>query len=374
MRQNENFHLTKGVSPMGTIMTLGIDLAKSVFQLHGTDKEGKTVLKKRVSRKKLPHFMANLPACTIGMEACGGAHYWAREFKAMGHNPKLMAPQYVKPYVKTNKNDSADAQACNEAVSRPSMRFVSIKSVEQQDMRSLHRMRSLYIKQRTQTSNHIRGLLLEYGIEMKPGKEALNKLHDLLETHAEKISEQFSRWIKEMYAHYQWLSQKIKPLEKDIKRQVKANKILQNLISIPGMGPINSTALLSGMGGGEEFQNGRQVAAWLGLVPRQCSSGHKQQLLGISKRGDRYLRTMLIHGARAAVKNVGEKTDPHSTWIRQLLSRKSFNQVIVAVANKNARICWALLRTGESYDTYKASNFISDKDVTTESDNLQEVA
>lgn len=345
---------------MSKITTLGIDLAKNIFQLHGTNERGQVVLKKRLTRKKLPEFMANLPICTIGMEACGGAHYWAREFKAMGHLPKLMAPQYVKPYVKTNKNDQADAQACNEAVTRPSMRFVSIKSIEHQDMQTIHRIRSMTIKQRTQLSNHIRGLLLEYGIEIARGRKALRGFEQILEDNQVKITEQCSSWLRGVYAQYCSLEEREKQYDKQIKCQVKANKVLQRLMTIPGIGPLNATGLLSGIGCGEEFNNGRHLAAWLGLVPKQFSSGNQQRLLGISKRGDRYLRTLLAHGARSVVKVAGKKTDPYHLWIQQLLARKSYNEVCTAVANKNARIVWSLLSTGEDFDANKASAYVKD--------------
>jgi len=346
---------------MKDITTLGIDLAKNVFQLHGTNKWGKTVLKKRLSREKLPAYMAKLSPCTIGMEACGGAHYWARAFKKSGHTPKLMPPQYVKPYVKTNKNDPADAQACNEAVSRDHMRFVSIKTPEQQDIQSLHRLRSLLVKQRTQQSNQIRGILLEYGIEMARGKSTLNRLAALLEVHKDKISLQLTGWIQQSYTLYQTLDAQIMAYEKALQAQVKENGQLQRLTSIPGIGVLSATALLSAVGSGETFQNGRQLSAWLGLVPRQCSSGNKQRLLGISKRGDRYLRALLVHGARSVVNVVGKKKDAHSLWIQQLLLRLPYNKVCVAVANKNARIVWALLGSEETFDSDKAVGCMGEK-------------
>ena len=352
---------------MSKIVTLGIDLAKNIFQLHGVDGQGKVVLKKRLSRSKLIEVMSNLPPCLVGMEACGGAHYWARLFREMGHRVKLMAPQYVKPYVKTNKNDDVDAEGCCEAVGRPNMRYVSIKTTQQQDMQSLHRMRNLLVKQCTQLSNQIRGLLLEYGIEMAQGKKAFKQLVSLLDKHKDKISPQFAENIAAMYEVYKHTEAQAKSYEQKLKDYSKTDAISLQLQQIPGLGPMSATALVAGIGSGEEFKNGRQVAAWLGLVPKQNSSGHKIRLQGISKRGNRQLRTLLIHGARSVVRAVAGKTDGYSLWIKQLLLTKSVNQVCVAVANKNARIVWAMMKSGADFDPEKATGLVGTEQLTLDS-------
>lgn len=283
------------------ITTVGIDIAKRISQIHGVNKNGKTVLKKKLMRDQVLIFMSNLPKCLVGIEACGGANYWAREISKLGHEVKLMAPQFVKPYVKSNKNDQADAEAICEAVSRPNMRFVPVKSVEQQDILSIHRIRARLVKNRTALANEIRGLLHEFGIIIPEGiNKVTAKLTEVLDSgKLSLISQQTFSDLKDEFIEN---DKKVKDLETRLK--IMAGKLdkYQQIITIPGIGLITATALIASIGNGSCFENGRQLSAWLGLVPRQASSGGKEKLLGISKRGDIYLRTLLIQGARAVLK------------------------------------------------------------------------
>lgn len=336
---------------MKNITVLGIDLAKDIFQLHGIDSKENKVLSRRLTRRKLVNFVANLPPCLIGMEACGGAHYWARKFKEFGHEVKLMSPQFVKPYVKTNKNDTADAEAIVEALTRPTMRFVGIKKVKEQDIQSLHRFRERLIKNRTQLTNQIRGLLHEYGFTVAKGMANLRrKLPEILDN---EISQELTPMNKELfydaYEELVSLNKRIDKYTKKIEALAKSDERCKNLLTIPGIGPITATAIISSVGDPNVFNNGRQLSAYFGLVPKHKASGHKTQILGISKRGDRYVRSMLIHGARAVVKVVKKKKDLRSLWIKQLIERCGTNKAVVAVANKNARVVWALLTNNKHY-------------------------
>lgn len=332
------------------ITTLGIDIAKNVFHLHGTNAQGKVELKKRLRRKQVLYFMQNLPLCLVGMEACGGSHYWARKFQEYGHTVKLMAPQYVKPYVKTNKNDYNDAEAINEAVSRPSMRFVGIKSIEQQDIQALHRVRSRLMQMRTALSNHIRGLLMEYGIVVEKQIGQLRKgLPLILEDASNELSGDMRALFAELYEELVELDGRIKQKDKAILAVHRASELCQRLGEVEGIGPLTATAFVSAVGDAKMFKRGRDCSAWLGLVPRQYSTGGKAILGSISKRGDRYLRTNLIHGARSVISNAEGKTDARSRWIQQLKARVGMNKACVALANKNARILWALMASGDSY-------------------------
>lgn len=341
------------------ITTLGIDLAKDVFQLHATDERGKVVLTKRVRRHKLANEVAKLPNCTIGMEACGGAHYWARRFQAMGHTVKLMSPQFVKPYVKSNKNDAHDAEACCEAVTRPSMRFVPIKQVVQQDMQAVHRVRSRLVGLRTQLTNQIRGLLAEYGIVIAQGIASVTrKLPEILEDQTNELTGAGRMLFTELEEELKWLQKRIASYDDRIKQIAKTDERCQRLQTIPGIGPITATAFLSSVGHVDVFTRGRQLSAYLGLVPRQSSSGNKTRLLGISKRGDRYLRCLLVHGARSVVKVAHRKSDPYSLWIQTLIARCGTNKAVVAVANKNARIAWALLKNQTEFEVNHACEFV----------------
>lgn len=325
------------------ITTIGIDLAKEVFQIHGVDKHGKAVLRKQLRRSKMAEFFANLEPCLIGLEACGSSHHWARKLGGFGHTIKLMPPQFVKPYVKTNKHDMADAEAICEAVTRPTMRFVPIKNIEQQAMLSVHRARQGFVKARTAQANQIRGLLSEFGIVIPQGIQSIGKrMPDILEDAENGLPGTMRRLLERLNEHLKELDRQVNELELQIKLWHKENEASQRLATIPGVGPITASAIVATVGNATEFKNSRQLAAWLGLVPKQHASGGKQLLLGISKRGDTYLRTLLIHGARAVIRFAEKKSEPGS-WLNKLIARRNKNIAAVALANKNARIIWALL-------------------------------
>lgn len=339
----------------GRIAVLGIDLAKKSFQLHGVGKEGNIVLKKKISRTKLSAFIANLSPCLIGVEACGGAHHWVRVFSEMGHTVRMMAPQFVKPYVKSNKNDAVDAEAICEAVQRPNMRFVPVKTIEQQDIQSLHRIRSQLVGRRTAQGNQIRGLLLEYGITIPKGIGHIRKeIPAILEDAENSLSTLFREALDMLYREMVHIDEQISELELKLKRVCAQRKDCQRLLAIPGIGLLSATALVAAIGDIAAFKNGRELAAWLGLVPRQYSTGGKPTLMGISKRGDRYLRTLLIHGGRSVVRVATKHQDKRNQWISALKQRRGENISAVAVANKNARIAWALLSKKENYHAVAA--------------------
>lgn len=332
------------------IKRLGLDLAKQVFQIHGVDHQEKPVLRKQLRRNQMLSFFAQLPPCLIGMEACSSAHYWARELQKLGHTVKLMAPQFVKPYVKSNKNDANDAEAICEALSRPSMRFVAIKTIEQQDIQAMHRVRTELVHQRTAKVNQIRGFLAEYGIIVERSVDKLRKALPLLLEDAENgLSFGFRGLLQSLQQDLITLNDRVSELDKTIQLFANSNSAAKRLQQIPGIGPITATAMVSAIGDGKQFKRGRDLAAWLGLTPRQHSSGGKDYLLGISKRGDSYLRTLLIHGARAVLKVASKKEDPRSRWLQNLCSRRNKNIAAVALANKNARIVWALLAKGTDF-------------------------
>ncbi len=337
---------------MKRITLVGIDLAKEVFELNGVDELGKTVLRKTLKRAELAPFLANFPSCRIVMEACGGAHHWARKFTAQGHHAQLIAAQFVKPFKTTKqKNDRVDAQAIVEAASRPSMRYVGTKNLFQQDLQSLHRIRQQLINNRTQISNQIRGLFAEYGVVMDEG---LTKFKSQFPTALEEDSEltpimrEAGRSLYELFSKFEEEQSKV---EEQIKSLVKDNEDYKRLVEVPGVGPWSASLFLGTAGNVGAFKNGRQLSAWAGLVPRQFSSGGQERLGKITKAGDAPLRVMLIHGARsvilAAIRK--QKTDPYSQWILQLHKTKGFNKTAVAVANKNVRVMWHLLKYQEAY-------------------------
>jgi transposase len=334
---------------MKNIKVLGIDLAKNVFQLHGTDIKGKCVLRKRLNRGKLTEFVAQLPQCTIGIEASTGAHYWARIFNQNGHTVKMMAPQFVKPYVRSNKNDRNDARAIAEAVTRPDMKFVPIKTIEQQDVLLLHRARALVIKQRTAQANQIRGLLAEYGIIIPKGITHLGKLIEVLEDNKEKLTAKSQTIFAKLNDQFKAYDHEIVGYDKQIEVIANQDMRCKEIMKIEGIGPLTASAAVATIGDAQAFKNGREVSAWLGLVPKQHSSGNTIRLSGISKRGDRYIRTLLIHGARTVLKTCENKTDVRSVWVANKKKCCGYNKAAVALANKNARIIWAMLATGECY-------------------------
>ncbi|MGP1667548.1 MAG: IS110 family transposase [Rhodanobacter sp.] len=332
------------------IKRIGVDLAKQVFQIHGVDEEELVVLKRQLRRQQMLAFFGKIEPCLIGMEACASAHYWARELMKLGHTVRLMAPQHVKPYVKGNKNDANDAAAICEAVSRHSMRFVTVKTVGQQDMQAQHRVRTLLVRQRTAKSNEIRGLLGEYGIVVGQRIDRLRRaLPVLLEGGEQGLSDTLLVVLAGLQEDLMHLDDRVTQLDRAIERMAREDAAACRLQQIPGIGPITATALVASVGDARQFRRARDMAAWLGLVPRQHSSGGKEMLLGISKRGDTYLRTLLIHGARAATRVASRKTDSRSQWIDRLSQRRHANIAAVALANKNARIAWALMTRQTDY-------------------------
>jgi transposase len=336
---------------MTNVATLGIDLAKNVFQLHGVDAHGKAVLRRKVMRDQLPVVLANLPPCLIGMEACGGAHHFAREAQAAGHTVRLMSAQYVKPYVKSQKNDCADAEAICEAVGRPNMRFVPVKTVEQQDVQAIHRVRSQLVKWRTMLTNQARGLAAERGLIARRRAAGFKQaLPQWLES--ARMSPVLGELLADLRERLRELDERIDHLDRQLERIATSDDRMKRLLAIEGIGPLTASALTAAIGDPACFRNGRHVGAWLGLVPRQDSSGGKPRLLGLSKRGDRYLRTLLIlliHGARSAILRCGSRTDSRSRWLQGLMARGGVNKAACALANKNARIAWALLARGQTY-------------------------
>lgn len=330
---------------------LGIDLAKSVFQVHGVDDNEQSVIKKAFSRSQLRKFLLNLEPTLIGMEACGGSHHWARELLAMGHDVKLIAPQFVKPYVKSHKNDAVDAEAICEAVSRPTMRFVTIKSVDQQAMQSVHRVRSRIVKARTALVNEMRGMLAEFGIVINSlGVSAVRKALPLIVEDGENnLSFSLRELLNSLYQELVEMDKRLERFNLQLSNHAKTDERVARLQQLPGVGPITASAIVSTVGDAKQFKTGRDFSAWLGIVPNQHSSGGKTSLGGISKRGDKYLRTLLIHGARSCVKVTEGKTDRRSEWISELLKRRNKNIATVALANKQARIIWAMLTRNEDY-------------------------
>jgi transposase len=310
--------------------------------VHGVDERGKTVLRKQLKRTQVKTFFANLPACLIGMEACGGAHYWARELQRLGHTVKLMPAQYVKAYVKSNKNDAADAEGICEAVGRPNMRFVAIKSAEQQAILVVHRARQGMVKARTAQANQIRGLLAEFGVVIPPGISAIGKrLPEILEDGDNGLPGTLRELLVKLRANLDHLQHQIDEFEGEIARWHQDHAASRRLAEVPGIGILTASALVATIGDATNFASGRQLSAALGVVPAQASSGGKTTLLGISKRGDSYLRTLLIHGARAVLRQAKRHPERATPWLRALLARRPVN--VVALANKNARIAWALL-------------------------------
>jgi transposase len=332
------------------VTTIGLDIAKSVFQVHGVDRHGKVGLRRRLARAKVLAFFANLPCCVVGLEACGGAHHWARELRKLGHDARLMPPQYVKPYVKTNKHDAADAEACCEAVQRPSMRFVPVKTEAQQATLMLHRVRDQLIGQRTATINALRGHLAELGIVAAQRQAGLRELMTALgEVEDDRIPPLAREVLQTLVAHLRDLAGKLAELDRRLVVMARTDPICRALAEVPGVGPVIATAFAATVPEARGFRSGRHLAAWLGLVPKQHGTGGKEHRLGLSKRGDAYLRRQLIHGARALVKVSPGRSGKLWSWVNGLRERRPFNVVVAAVANKLARIIWAMLSRGEAY-------------------------
>jgi transposase len=340
---------------MKQISAVGVDIAKRVFFAVGMDEMGHVVFRKKVYREELAEWAAQLPVTVIGMEACGGSHYWARVFGSFGHTVKLIPPQFVKPYVKSNKNDNRDAEAICEALMRPTMRFVAVKSQTQQELQMLHRSRERVVKERTALVNEIRGFLHELGIVMPQGiAQFRRRIVSVLEAEREgKLSALSHELFMRLYAEFQRLEDEVSFYDELLLQISREHPECERLKTIPGIGSITATALIAAVGDPSAFKNGRQFAASLGLVPRQHSSGGKDTLLGISKRGNPYLRKLLVHGARSVLNVSRRKSPEHSPnvrWIHSLVGRRGAARATVAIANKNARIVWAVLARSERFD------------------------
>lgn len=331
--------------------TIGLDIAKNSFHIYGVTSHGKKVVSKSLTRKQVLAYFANLPPCLVGIEACGGSHYWAREIGKLGHQVKLMAPQFVKPYLKSNKTDAADAEAICEAVTRPNMRFVPVKTGEQQSVLSIHRVRQSAIEARTEHANMIRGLLMECGLVIPQGIRAVYAgLPEIIDREDDALDPRMRSLLRTMLEHLKRLDEKVIFLESMLAETNRGDDRVAKLEKIPGIGPLAASALVATFGNAQNFEDGRHLSAFLGLVPKQNSTGGKTVLLGIGKRGDPYLRTLLIHGARSVIRYAEKRQDALGAWIRKLLERRSVNVVAVALASKNARIIWALLKHGRNYD------------------------
>jgi len=325
---------------MSLVSTVGIDLAKNVFSVHAVDSTGAVVVRRTLSRTKLSELVAQLPPCLIGMEACSGAHEWARRFAPFGHTVKLMAPKFVAPYRKGGKNDGNDAEAICEAVGRPNMRFVPVKSAEQQSDLSLHRVRQGFVEERTATLNRLRGLLTEFGhVVPIRAVEMRRRVPELIG----KLPTRVAACARDLLEHAAQLEAKALGYEREIKIHVRTNELAKRAQVRLGIGPLTASALVATVGNGRDFKNGRQFAAWLGLVPRQYSTGGKTRLGHITKRGDPYLRTLLVMGARSVLQRAASLTDPLSRWALAVRERRGYHRACIAIAAKNARVAWALI-------------------------------
>jgi len=332
------------------IHTIGIDLGKTSFHVVGLNERGEVVVRKRFSRAQLLCFTANRKVHVIGMEACGGSHFLGRALQEQGHEVRLIPAQYVKPYVKTNKSDYIDAEAIAEAVGRPTMRFVPIKSDEQLDLQSLHRVRERWVMRRTAVLNQIRGLLLERGITLRKGRRYVEEaLPWILEDAEAKLSGALRLLLAQLKVEFEQLDTRVSEADAVIQKMVCENEACQRLVKIPGIGPVTATAVMAAIGNGAAFRKGREFAAWMGVVPREHSTGGKQKLLGISKRGNSYLRRLFVQCARAVLQQKAKQSPGLKAWLEQLTSRTHYNVAGVALANKLARMAWAVLATGEAY-------------------------
>lgn len=341
------------------IARIGLDLAKNVFEVHGVDAQDKAVLRKNLRREAVAQFFAELPPCVVGMDACSGARYWARVLSDRGHEARLISPQFVTPCVKSNKNDRNDAEAICEAVGRPSMRFVPPKSPRQLEIQAVHRIRQRLVSSRTRLVNQIRGLLAEHGVVI--GRDISRLRHGLRQIADGSdygLGEMLQELVRDIHRELADLDRRTSSCNQRIRHLFRTDAMCQRIGKIEGIGPITATALVAAVGDRSCFKNGRQFAAWLGLVPKQRSSGGKARLFGISKCGDRYLRTLLIHGARAVLGKAGGKTDPRSQWIGRMRERRHPNVVAVALANKNARVVWSVLSRDEDYRPVQTASAI----------------
>ena len=336
---------------MSTIKVLGIDLGKSSFHVIGRDYSDSIVCRKQFSRSKLIEYLANTPLCVVAFEACGGSHWLARQCEAIGHTVRLIPPQYVKPYVKGNKNDFIDASAIAEASTRPGMRFVAVKSESAQIMAVCHRLRDAFVAERTACMSRIGAFLLEFGVSLPKGHATMKRLFSWLA--AQKGVNLPSVLLTELnlaYEHYCYLNDRIAEQDRKIKAQVNQDERCQLLKTVPGIGDMVASQTVMEVGNAQAFKNGREMAAWLGLVPRQYSTGGKPKLLGISKRGNKHLRCLFVHGARAIMSRLDRGDGPFHPWLRELRAKKPFNVVVVALANKLARIAWSILTSMEAFN------------------------
>jgi len=333
---------------MDQAVTIGLDIAKSVFQVHGVDRNGVVVVRRQVRRAQLVSFFAKLPACLIGIEACATAHHWARELTKLGHQVRLMPPSYVKPYVKRQKNDAADAEAICEAVTRPTMRFVEAKSAEQQGIMALHRVRLMLMRQRVQLSNAIRGHMAEFGLAAPIGRQGLGTLITLISKGDERVPAEARTCLGMLVAQLALINDQILEADRRIRTSARATETGRRLLDVPGVGPLLASALVASIPEPKAFRSGRNLAAWIGLVPRQNSSGGKERLGGITKQGDRYLRQLLVVGALAVVR-YAQRNGTRRPWLVQLLARRTTKIATVALANKTARMVWAIMTTGKPY-------------------------
>lgn len=336
-----------------SIITVGIDLAKNVFAVHGVDEAGRAVLvKPKVARDQLTVLIAQLPPCLIGMEACTGAHHWARLFRQHGHTVKLMAPKFVAPYRmsgKRGKNDAADAAAIAEAVTRPNMRFVPIKEEAQQNILCLHRTRQGFIEERTALYNRLRGLIAEFGVVLP---QKITRLRREIGLQLEHLPSRARQCVADLLDHADSLESRIDGYDRTIREAAAQDSRSRQLMQLPGLGPTTASALVASIGQGHDFRHGRQLAAWIGLVPGQYSSGGKMRLGRITKAGDAYLRSLLVMGARSILAGLGDKQDRYSRWARALMERRGYWKAVVAIAAKNARLAWAVLHYGEEFKRY----------------------
>ena len=325
---------------MQDVTLIGIDLGKHSFHVHGQDRQGKALLRKKFSRKQLIEFLANFHPCTVVMEACAGAHHMARQLAGLGHEPKLISPQFVRPFVKSNKNDFIDAEAICEAACRPSMRFVTPKTESQQCLSALHRVRESLVRERVKASNQIHGFLLEFGISLPVGHVVIRRLPSVLAE--QTLPARLVALLERLHIHFKYLDEQIADIEKELDRQLQDDDLGQRLLSIPGVGPITASVLAAEVGDGKQYRCGRDFAASIGLVPRQYSTGGRNNLLGISKRGDKNVRRLLVQCARAYMLRLDRQTDRLAQWVRTMLTRRHSNIVACALASKLARIAWAI--------------------------------
>ena len=338
------------------ITRIGIDLGKSWFQVCAMDQQDRVVLERKLSRRRLERFLAELEPCTVAMEACGGAHHWARLAQSHGHQPRLVSPQFVKPYVKSNKNDARDAQALCEAAGRPTMRFAPMKTPEQQALQHEHRARAMAVEHRTGLANQMRGMLLEYGIVIAQGLGVLRRrVVEVLEDADNALPGSMREVLAEQLEALWHLDERVRTYDRRLGEAAREIQASRRLMTIPGFGPMNATAFIAAVGDGSAFGSGREASAWVGVVPRQRSTGGRTTLLGISKRGDRYLRTLLTHGARAALRTAPRRDDAQARWAQEVARRRGTNVAVVALVNKRVRTAWAMLTSGEVDNEHDAA-------------------